>query len=125
MQRRAVPLYYFIFSFRNLYQQQKLLSVAVDEAVIVGNERKTLDIGAQEIKEPIGLPNEPHYSDRHSVHNSMDGAGVYPVLAFVGTGLVLLFLLNQYYKGRAKPKKKRPRLKKLHHLVYGNKMPGV
>lgn len=55
----------------------------------------------------------------------MDSAGVYPVIAFVGTGLVMLFLLNQYYKGKTKPKKKRPRLKKLHHLVYGNKMPGV
>ncbi|XP_052062556.1 membrane-bound transcription factor site-1 protease-like [Mytilus californianus] len=108
----------------NLFQQQKLLSVGLDEAVIIGNERKTLDIGAQEIKEPVGLPHEPHFRDRHSVHN-VDTAGVYPVLAFVGTGLVLLFLLNQYYKGKAKTKKKRPRLKKLHHSVYGTKTPGV
>ncbi|XP_076111687.1 membrane-bound transcription factor site-1 protease-like [Mytilus galloprovincialis] len=108
----------------NLFQQQKLLSVGLDEAVIIGNERKTLDIGVKEIKEPIGLPHEPHLKDRHSVH-SVDTAGVYPVLAFVGTGLVLLFLLNQYYKGKAKTKKKRSRFKRSNYSVYGTKTPGV
>lgn len=109
----------------NLYQQQKLLSVGIDEAIIIGNERKTLDIGAKEIKEPVGLPHEPHFQkEKHSL-GSVDHFGMYPVLAFVGTGLVLLFLLNQYYKGKAKPKKKKPRVKRVHHLVYGTHEPRV
>lgn len=116
--------FYYVIIFRNLYQQQKLLSVVLDEAIIIGNERKTLDIGAQEIKEPVGLPHEPHFHKEKQTLHSVDHFGMYPVIAFVGTGLVLLFLLNQYYKGKAKPKKKRPRVKR-HHLVYGTKTPGV
>lgn len=54
----------------------------------------------------------------------VDTNNVFPVVAFVATGLVLLFLLNQYYKSRSKPKKRRPRLKKFHQLFTG-KVPSV
>lgn len=60
-----------------------------------------------------------------SYTQDVDTSTVFPALAFLGTALVVLFMLNQYYKGRSKPKRKRPRMKKFHSLVYGTKVPSV
>jgi len=54
----------------------------------------------------------------------LDSWSVFPVLAFLGTALVLLFMVNQYYKTRSKPRRKKQRGttgtgKRYSHMVYG------
>lgn len=109
---------------RNLFQQQKLLSVGLDESLPLGRQSVEDLIESMETKEKIDHGAEPHIQGG-GVMQDIDSNSVFPVLAFIGTGLVLLFLLNQYYRGRSKPRRKRPRLKKIHTLLYGTKGPSV
>lgn len=113
----------------NLYQPQKLLSInnfeaahlaipglPKDEEPIVEPESSIRDLPGSLVEQKIYGPLYSH---------SMDTSTVFPALAFLGTALVVLFLLNHWYKGRTKPRRKRPRLKKLQHLIYGTKVPSV
>jgi hypothetical protein len=76
--------------------------------------------------EAVDVPQPVHdESHGHSYTRDVDSFTVFPALAFLATALVVLFLLNQYYKGRSKPKRKRPRMKKFHNLMYGYKVPSV
>ncbi|XP_056009187.1 membrane-bound transcription factor site-1 protease-like isoform X2 [Ostrea edulis] len=108
----------------NLFQQQKLLSVGLDESLPLDRQSVEDLIESMETKEKIDHGAEPHIQGG-GVMQDIDSNSVFPVLAFIGTGLVLLFLLNQYYRGRSKPRRKRPRLKKIHTLLYGTKGPSV
>ncbi|KAJ8303462.1 hypothetical protein KUTeg_019858 [Tegillarca granosa] len=101
----------------NFYQQQKLLSIGLDAPLPIGNGRRfdDLDVPVLGIKEKPGFPDDPQLKGSKLI-SDVDSASVFPVVAFVGTGLVLLFLLNQYYKSKSKPKRKRPRIKKPHHI---------
>lgn len=110
---------------RNLYQPQKLLSVnSLDIGHLpVHSVQRDLepdnDLQDHEVREQI-LP------DNHFSHD-MDRHAVFPIIAFLGMALVVLFMLNQYYKGRSKPKHKRPRnMKKFPTtMMYGYKVPSV
>ena len=74
------------------------------------------------IKDSPGVGWEPLPGHHTAITDNM--VTVFPVLAFLAVVLVLFFLLNQLYKIRGKPRRKRPRLKKIHHMVYG-KVPSV
>ncbi|XP_045191862.2 membrane-bound transcription factor site-1 protease-like [Mercenaria mercenaria] len=111
----------------NLYQPQKLLSInnfdAVNLNVMGGPKENFMSESESAIKD---LPNQVEQkSPGQSYTQDVDTSAVFPALAFLGTALVVLFLLNQYYKGRSKPKRKRPRTKKFHNLMYGYKVPSV
>ncbi len=56
--------------------------------------------------------------------HSYQAAPVFPTIAFLGMALVLVFIVNHVYKAKNKPRRKKPRLRKLQFLNYG-KMPGV
>ena len=109
---------------RNLFQQQKLLSIGLDETLPLGKQSVEDLIESLETKEKLGYGAEPHVQGG-GPNQDIDSNNVFPVLAFIGTGLVLLFLLNQYYRGRSKPRRKRPRLKRIHTLLYGTNGPSV
>ena len=52
------------------------------------------------------------------------GTPVFPTIAFLGMALVLVFLLNFFYKSKHKPtRRKKPRLRRT--LFFGTKVPGV
>ncbi|KAK3086362.1 hypothetical protein FSP39_017399 [Pinctada imbricata] len=107
----------------NLFQQQKLLSVGLEESVRVNHQDSAaLRDDSLLHQDMLGVGPEPHGA---AAVQEVDSNNFFPVLAFLATGLVLLFILNQYYRTRSKPKRKRPRLKKLHQIIYGNKIPGV
>lgn len=120
-----VMLDFWYLICRNLYQPQKLLSV------------NSLDIGhlpvhsVQRDMEPEVEIHEPHSPDQilpdNGFSHDMDKHAVFPIIAFLGMALVVLFMLNQYYKGRSKPKHKRPRnMKKFPtSMMYGYKVPSV
>lgn len=115
----------FICIFRNLFQQQKLLSVRLEESLPLGRQSVEDLIESLETKEKLGYGGaEPHVQGAGPIQD-IDSNSVFPVLAFIATGLVLLFLLNQYYRGRSKSRRKRPRLKKFHTMLYGTKGPSV
>lgn len=115
----------FICIFRNLFQQQKLLSVRLEESLPMGRQSVEDLIESLETKEKLGYGGaEPHVQGAGPIQD-IDSNSVFPVLAFIATGLVLLFLLNQYYRGRSKPRRKRPRLKRFHTMLYGTKGPSV
>ncbi|XP_050396545.1 membrane-bound transcription factor site-1 protease [Patella vulgata] len=103
----------------NLYQPQKLMSVGIEAPLpMMKKERDELiDI------KPGLLPEQP----LNGPIVLQESSNVYPILAFIGTGLVVLFLLNQYYQSRSRPKRKRtkPRSRKFQQLIYGAKLPGV
>lgn len=113
---------------RTLYQPQKLLSInsfdAVNLDVMAGPKANLIVESNSAIKD---LPSRvvDDKSPGHSYTEDVDTSTVFPALAFLGTALVILFMLNQYYKGRSKPKRKRPRMKKFHNLMYGYKVPSV
>lgn len=124
----AKPYPLNITASSNLYQPQKLLSINNLDARLfdgLAEQKGNLLVEPEtEVKET-----GHHIVEDNSVELSytkdMDVFTVFPVLAFLGTAFVVLFLLNQYYKGRAKPKRKRPRVKKFYNIVYGSKMPSV
>lgn len=112
----------------NLYQQQKLLSTGLDIPIPIGIDRHDSELMPNVpgiVKETGVFPQGVDLQmKRANEIQDVDTNNVFPVVAFVATGLVLLFLLNQYYKSRSKPKKRRPRLKKFHQLFTG-KVPSV
>lgn len=101
------------------------MSIDVDD-VVLGEKRAPDDA----INIPVpDVPDNPSFIFDPAIRaptnsQELDTGTVFPALAFLSTALVLLFLFNQYYKGRSKPKRRRPRLRKLHQMLYG-KMPGV
>ena len=116
------------FFSSDIYRPQKLLSInGFESAHIlpgVNNKDSAQDHLKDGFKDLPGFVPEPHYNGPNLVHE-VDSSTVFPALAFLGTALVVLFLVNQYYRGKSKPKRKRPRLKKLHNFVYGYKGPSV
>ena len=54
-----------------------------------------------------------------------DHTPVFPTIAFLGMALVLVFIINHLYKSKAKPRRKKPRLRKMQNVVYGIRVPGV
>jgi membrane-bound transcription factor site-1 protease len=57
--------------------------------------------------------------------NFQDHLTMFPILAFVAMVLVLGFFLSQLNKGKSKPKRRRPRLRKIQRITYTSNMPGV
>lgn len=108
--------------FRNLYQHQKLMFIELEPPLPPVKGKDNLLNPISGIKDKPGLIADPQYGGPHVVQ---DTSNVFPVLAFLSTGLVVLFLLNQYYRSRSRPKRKRPRPRKLQQLIYGAKVPGV
>ncbi|KAL4234848.1 Membrane-bound transcription factor site-1 protease [Mactra antiquata] len=111
----------------NLYQPQKLLSInnfdTNNFGVLMPHE-DILDREDSGIKQsPSEIEEEK--SVKESFSTDINTTTVFPVLAFLGTALVVLFMLNMYYKGKSKPKRKRPRMKKFQGLMYGYKGPSV
>ncbi|XP_005107775.1 membrane-bound transcription factor site-1 protease [Aplysia californica] len=110
----------------NVYKPQKLLSIDLDAPFMPPNHPE-LPVGGAgapgaAAHDGSGLGFQPGMSGPALVQ---DRSTVYPVLAFLGTGLVALFLFNQYYRARSRPRRKRPRPRKLQQMIYGSKMPGV
>lgn len=109
----------------NLYQPQKLMSIDL-EAMLPLNKHddNPLNPHISGIKDRPGYPADAQISGPQLVQ---DHSNFFPVLAFLGTGLVILFLLNQYYRSKSRPKRKRPKMRKsLHNTSHsGPKMPGV
>ena len=114
--------------FRNVYQPQKLLSINGLEAPHLIPHADVNDHLFEEpesaIKDNPGILKEENESGL-GYPQDVDKSAVFPAVAFIGMLLVLLFLLNQYYKGRSKPKRKRSRMKKLQNVIYGFKHPTV
>lgn len=111
----------------NLYQPQKLLSVNNFDAGSLGSfggHKENLLVEPESaIKDLSGHVHEQ--SEGLSYTHDVDTSTVFPALAFLGTAFVVLFMLNQYYKSRSKPKRKRPRMKKFNSLMYGSRIPSV
>ncbi|XP_067651684.1 membrane-bound transcription factor site-1 protease-like isoform X1 [Haliotis asinina] len=106
----------------NLYQHQKLMFIELEPPLPPVKGKDNLLNPIVGIKDKPGFIADPQYGGPHVVQ---DTSNVFPVLAFLSTGLVVLFLLNQYYRSRSRPKRKRPRPRKLQQLIYGAKVPGV
>ena len=64
----------------------------------------------------------PLASDNGSLVD-IDLGNVFPFLAFFGMAGVLIFLLNHFYRGKSKHRRKKPRIRRF--VNYGVKTPGV
>ncbi|KAL3859602.1 hypothetical protein ACJMK2_009816 [Sinanodonta woodiana] len=111
----------------NLYQPQKLLSINGFDVPIGGNNQRDMNkhLPVPDIKEQAEFDLDSPLKEESHFAQEVDNLTVFPVLAFVGLTLVVLFCINQYYRGKSKPKRRRPRLKKFHHIIYGTKVPSV
>ncbi|XP_052230878.1 membrane-bound transcription factor site-1 protease-like [Dreissena polymorpha] len=110
----AKPNHLNVTAASNLYQPQKLLSVNTFDVYHV-----PLPIGKGDLPDiEAEVKHVPEDTDTGLPHKT-ERASVFPALAFLGAALVLLFMLNQLYKKRTKPKRKRPRLKNYSRLVQG------
>ena len=121
---RIGPIKFYILAFHislpsNVYKPQKLLSIDLDAVLPI---------------QPGGLPHVvPREAEVMGIEQDLpvghvplqDRSTVVPVIAFLGTGLVVLFLFNQYYRTRSRPRRKRPRPRKLQQMISGRPMPGV
>lgn len=112
----------------NLYQPQKLMSIDLDPpAMLPVNKRDNpLNLPINGIQDKPGFP-DTQLSTGGSIVS--DHPTFLSMLAFLSTGLVVLFLINQYYRRRSRPKRKRPRQgakpRRAQQIAYGIKMPGV
>ncbi|WAR11340.1 MBTP1-like protein, partial [Mya arenaria] len=99
----------------------KLLSVNnfdINHVPLLSLPQENMADMESEMKElPVKEPEESE--SRHSHKHEVDRNTFFPALAFLGTALVILFMLNQYYKRRSKPRRKRPRAQKYSNLMYG------
>lgn len=104
----------------DIYQPQRLLSIDIESPL---NSANHPDVGFAAARDPALLDLQPHLSGPVL---GQDRFTWFPVLAFLGTSLVALFLFNQYYKTKSRPKRKqRTRPRKLTQTPYSGKMPGV
>lgn len=75
-----------------------------------------------------GLPESPDNGDWESIPNPQVSDHTTPMfppsIAFLGLVLCIVFFINYFYKNRSKPRRKKPRLKRIPN-IYGVKMPGV
>ena len=46
-------------------------------------------------------------------NNLSESGGFFPIVAFLGMALVLVFLVNHMYRSKQKPRRKKPRLRRL------------
>ena len=104
---------------RNVFKPYKLLSIDPDGPLPHVDH---VDLPVVEVKDIVGPDGLDQISGPTFVQ---DRSSVFPVLAFLGTGLVVLFLFNQYYRTRSRPRRKRPRARKLLQLNAGRQVPGV
>lgn len=116
----------------NLYQPQKLLSINGFESPHLNIEAgfqppDLLENGENLVVDKLETNLDTLSQGAGSLTQDMDKSTVFPALAFLGTALVVLFLLNQYYRGRSKPRRKRPRVKKFtgSGMMYGHRVPSV
>ena len=119
---------YFLFP-SNLFRQQKLLSVGLEPPLPILPHG-----GGEDGSDPLppGIRDTPlggaGSADMMGVSGRLyDSTPVFPTIAFLGMALVLVFLINHFYKNKHKPRRKKVRLKKLPSVsTYGGvKMPGV
>ncbi|KAH9487758.1 Membrane-bound transcription factor site-1 protease [Bulinus truncatus] len=101
----------------DIYQPQRLLSIDMDAPLNPANRPDLQfpimrDSEALLIQSPLNTPLQ-------------DRLTWFPVIAFLATCLVALFLFNQYYRAKSRPKRKRPRPKKMAAIAYVGKVPGV
>lgn len=109
-----------VYLCSNLYQPQKLLSIGLEPPVPVMNKPGNAL--------PLGIRDSPVINWQSGSGGSVsEGLTVFPAVAFLGTILVVVFLVCHFYKFKFnKPRRKRPKIKKIHHyLMYGSKVPGV
>ena len=112
-----------------MFKHQKLLSIGLEAPLpLVNNKREPF------IPEPFRPGDFPPRWDASRRPSSWfrfaDHLTMFPVLAFVGMVLVFGFFLNQLFKRKTRPKRKKPRLKKLQPILVnagnaGVKVPGV
>ena len=114
----------------NLYQPQKLMSIDLDPpALLPVNKRDNpLNLPINGIQDKPGFPDSQLSSSGGSIVS--DHPTFLSMLAFLSTGLVVLFLINQYYRRRSRPKRKRPRQAAKPRRTqpmgaFGLKIPGV
>ncbi|XP_013391143.1 membrane-bound transcription factor site-1 protease-like [Lingula anatina] len=102
----------------NLVQHQKLLSISYDVNLPLVNPAGE--------GHPQGIRDSPAGTwEKLKASNprTPDGATVYPYLAFMGTALVLLFVVNHMYKNKTRPRRKKP--PRLRKMLFGGRVPGV
>lgn len=140
-----IPLNLTLYIFRHLYKHVKLLSIG-DEMPLPAMPEENLGGGDAGIGggDPLGfggggagpgggapgaVPGDPDANNDWDVISSTnsrlsDHTPVFPTIAFLGMAFVLVFLLNIVYKNKNKPRRKKPRLRKI-APTFGVKMPGV
>jgi len=107
----------------NLYKQQKLLSIGLEQPIPWMPQIPDSKMAG--IQESFG--GEDSNPVQSGYLDTPETPGVFPIMAFMGMVLVLVFFVNQLYKSKSKPRRKRPRLKRMqiHQPPQGIKMPGV
>ena len=114
-----------------LYQPQKLLSIDLEDpgaggAPIPFNQRAPDQAELSQHRSGVGGLPEADGGDSRLFPGG-DGGQLqlvqdrswFPALAFLGTGLVVLFLLNQYYHARSRPRRRRAG-RQSHHQQHHN-----
>lgn len=115
----------FCSSCRNLFKQQKLLSVGLEPALPImphADGEELSDLQPPGFREMSKGP-AANWEMMGSNGRLYDTTPVFPTIAFLGMALVLVFLINHFYKGKHKPRRKRMRLKKV--VPFGAKVPSV
>ncbi|CAG5132157.1 unnamed protein product, partial [Candidula unifasciata] len=108
----------------NLYQPQniKLLSIDLNAPAVPANH-PDVDLGPAAGGDSPGIGLQSHLSSQML---TQDRFTWFPVLAVLGTSLVALFLFNQYYRYKSRPKiRRRPKARKFTQTMYGGKTPRV
>ena len=117
-------IFSIFFHFRNLYKQQKLLSIGLDSPIQWLPQLPEGNIGG--IQESFG-GEDSNSNPQTGYLDAPETPGVFPIMAFMGMVLVLVFIVNHMYNRKSKPRRKRPRLKRMQiqHSQSTIKVPGV
>lgn len=104
----------------NLYQPQKLMSIDLDSPPMLPN--KHIDFNSQLTGAGISGIRDSGFADLSNGGGGGSYVADHPTflswLAFLSTGLVVMFLINQYYRRRSRPKKKRVKpSSKMRHTI--------
>ncbi|XP_074645435.1 membrane-bound transcription factor site-1 protease-like [Tubulanus polymorphus] len=108
----------------NLFKHQKLLSIGLEPPLPLINNKQENLIPNSILENPGNPPLDKVPGPIFNLQNKLT---MFPVLAFLAMCFVLLFFFNQLCKGKTKPRRRKPRLKRIHHVTYHTtgKIPSV
>uniref|UniRef100_T1J4A8 Membrane-bound transcription factor site-1 protease n=1 Tax=Strigamia maritima TaxID=126957 RepID=T1J4A8_STRMM len=103
----------------NLYKSQKLLSIGLEASLPLKRNNALRPLAAETAVFNWDNSNGGELMTPSDSHSSM------PLLALLALFLALVFFVSQYCKQRTKPRRRKPRLRKILQAIQANRTPSV